>query len=83
MAKKQKRDLYSPEEFDEVDDSPSRSQLKREMHALQQLGADLAALGDKVIKEADLPSEVEKALLLIKKLTNMKRGDATCSMWAN
>ncbi len=69
MAKKQKRDLYSPEEFDEVDDSPSRSQLKREMHALQQLGADLAALGDKVIKEADLPSEVEKALLLIKKLT--------------
>ncbi|WP_319472046.1 ribosome biogenesis factor YjgA [uncultured Pseudodesulfovibrio sp.] len=69
MAKKQKRDLYRPEEFDEVEEGPSRSQLKREMHALQQLGANLAALGDKVIKEAGLPADVEKALLLIKKLT--------------
>lgn len=69
MRKKQKRDTYSPEEFDEIDDRPSRSQLKREMHALQQLGADLAALGDKVVKEAGLPGDVEKALLLIKKLT--------------
>lgn len=69
MRKKQKRDLYSPDEFDEIEEGPSRSQLKREMHDLQKLGGDLAALGDKVVKEAELPPEVEEALLLIKKLT--------------
>lgn len=60
---------YRPEEFDEYEEGPSRSQLKRDCHDLQQLGADLAALGDKVVKEAGLPQEVEDALLLIKKLT--------------
>ncbi|WP_286181940.1 ribosome biogenesis factor YjgA [Desulfovibrio sp. Huiquan2017] len=64
-----KKSTYRPEEFDEIDDRPSRSQLKRDMAALQQLGADLAALGDKVVKEAGLPPEVEKALLLIKTIT--------------
>ena len=68
MPKKQKRDVFRPEEFDERDEGPSRSQLKRDMHALQQLGADLAALGGKVVREASLPSEVEEALLLIPKL---------------
>lgn len=69
MRKKQKRDLYRPEEFDEIEERVSRSQLKREMHALQQLGADLAALGDRVVKESDLPGDVEKALLLLNTLT--------------
>ena len=69
MKKKQKRDLYAPEEFDHIEDRPSRSQLKRDMIELQQLGGDLAALGDRVVKEANLPPEVEEALLLIKKLT--------------
>ncbi len=69
MKKKQKRDLYAPEEFDEKDNRPSRSQLKREMHDLQQLGADLAALGDHVIRDANLPPEVENALLSVKKIT--------------
>lgn len=69
MRKKQKRDLYTPEEFDDIDDRPSRSQLKRDMHELQKLGSDLAALGERVVKEAGLSPEVEKALLLIKKIT--------------
>jgi len=69
MEKKQKNDLFEPEEFDYVYDRPSKSQLKRDMHELQKLGADFAALGDRVIKEANLPPEVETALLLIKKLT--------------
>lgn len=60
---------YRPEEFDEVDERPSRSQLKRDSHDLQKLGLDLAALGDTVVKEAGLPSEVEDALLRIKKVT--------------
>jgi len=67
MGKKNR--TYRPEEFDEEDSRPSRSQLKRDMHDLQQLGADLAALGDTVVKEAGLPPEVEEALLLIKKIT--------------
>ncbi|XXJ19185.1 ribosome biogenesis factor YjgA [Desulfovibrio caledoniensis] len=67
MAKK--KPTYLPSDFDEIEDRPSRSQLKRDMTALQQLGADLAALGDKVVKEAGLPPEVEKALLLIKTMT--------------
>lgn len=67
MAKK--RNTYRPEEFDEQEDGPSRSQLKRDMHELQQLGADLAALGDAVVKEAGLPKDVKDALLLIKKIT--------------
>ncbi|NDV17915.1 DUF615 domain-containing protein [Pseudodesulfovibrio sp. JC047] len=66
MAKRNK--IYRPEEFDEIDDRPSRSQLKRDMKELQKLGADLAALGDTMVKEACLPAEVEKALLLIKKI---------------
>jgi len=67
MAKK--KPTYSPSEFDEIEDRPSRSQLKRDMADLQQLGADLAALGDKAVREAGLPPEVEKALLLIKTIT--------------
>ncbi|MEZ7198840.1 ribosome biogenesis factor YjgA [Pseudodesulfovibrio karagichevae] len=67
MAKK--KPTYLPSDFDEIDDRPSRSQLKRDMTSLQQLGADLAALGDKVIREAGLPPEVEKALLLLKTIT--------------
>ena len=69
MRKKQKKDLYRPEEFDEIEERVSRSQLKREMHELQQLGADLAALGDNAVRSADLPPEVEDALLLIRRLT--------------
>jgi len=64
-----KKPTYLPEEFDEIDDRPSRSQLKRESHDLQQLGEEFAALGDTIVKDANLRPEVEKALLLIKKLT--------------
>ena len=67
MAKK--KPIYRPEDFNDREEGPSRSQLKRESHDLQKLGADLAALGDRVVKEADLPPMVEAALLLIKKLT--------------
>ena len=67
MAKK--KSTYRPAEFDDVDERPSRSQLKRDMTALQKLGTDLAALGETVVKGAGLPPEVEKALLLIKSMS--------------
>ena len=51
MAKR--KETYRPEEFDDNGyDGPSRSQLKRDMLELQQLGMDLADLGDKVVKDA-------------------------------
>ncbi|MBI9079044.1 MAG: DUF615 domain-containing protein [Pseudodesulfovibrio sp.] len=70
MGKKQRN--YRPEEFDEIDEideRPSRSQLKREMIELQKLGLALAALGDTVVKESNLPPEVEEALLRIKTIS--------------
>ena len=68
MAKKQKQDLFRPEEFDEQDNRVSKSQMKRDMTALQNLGEELAALGDTAVREAGLTPEAEDALLLIKKL---------------
>ena len=69
MAKK-KTNTFRPEEFDDFGyDGPSRSQMKRDMTELQQLGEELAALGERVIRESGLPKDVEKALLDIKKMT--------------
>ncbi|WP_419787520.1 ribosome biogenesis factor YjgA [Pseudodesulfovibrio sp.] len=69
MAKKRNTTLYRPEEFDEREDRPSKSQMKRDMTALQKLGEDLAALGETAVREAELTPETVEALLLIKKLT--------------
>lgn len=64
-----KKPLYRPEEFNDREYGPSKSQLKRDSVELQKLGEEFAALGDKVIREAELPPELETALLLIKNLT--------------
>jgi ribosome-associated protein len=64
-----KKPLYRPEEFNDREYGPSKSQLKRDSVELQNLGTEFAALGDKVIREAALPPELEAALLLIKTLT--------------
>jgi len=70
MAKKQKQDLFRPEEFDDDRyDRPSKSQMKRDMTALQNLGEELAGLGEAAVREAGLTPEAEDALLLIKTLT--------------
>jgi ribosome-associated protein len=67
MAKKQRN--YRPEDFDEIEEAPSRSQLKRESAELQKLGLDFAALGENIIKESGLPPEVEEALLRLKTIS--------------
>ncbi|BCS90279.1 ribosome biogenesis factor YjgA [Pseudodesulfovibrio sediminis] len=67
MSKKKRN--YRPEEFDEVDDRPSRTRMKKDSAELQKLGLALAALGDTVVKEAGLPPEVEEALLRIKTIS--------------
>ena len=67
MAKK--KPIYRPDDFDEVDDRPSRSQLKRDSCELQKLGLEFAALGDHIVKEAGIPDEVVAALLRIKTIS--------------
>jgi len=69
MTKKQKQDLFRPEEFDDRYDRPSKSQMKRDMTALQNLGEELAGLGEAAVREAGLTPEAEDALLQIKTLT--------------
>lgn len=64
-----KKRNYRPEEFDEIEEAPSRSQLKRESAELQKLGLAFVALGDAVIKESGLPSEVENAFLRLKTIS--------------
>ncbi|MDO6746877.1 ribosome biogenesis factor YjgA [Gilvimarinus sp. 1_MG-2023] len=46
----------------EFDDLPSKSQRKREMHALQALGQELTELSDSQLLSLDLPSEVLEAI---------------------
>ncbi|MUM76150.1 DUF615 domain-containing protein [Pseudodesulfovibrio sp. F-1] len=64
-----RKPLYHPEEFNDRQYGPSKSQLKRDSTELQSLGEEFAALGDKVVREAGLPPELEAALLLIRTLT--------------
>lgn len=47
---------------DAGDDRPSKSQVKREMQALQELGEQLGALGADQLKRIDLPEELRDAV---------------------
>lgn len=50
-------------------DGPSKSQKKRDMNALQDLGVALIDLGKEALVKLDLPDELLKALLDAKKIT--------------
>ncbi len=67
MGKKKRN--YRPDEFDEIEEAPSRSQLKRESRELQKLGLAFVALGDTIIRESGLPPEIEEALLRLKTIS--------------
>lgn len=56
----------------EDEEKKSRSQMKREMLALQELGTGLLALSPEQRAQIDLPEELREALLLAEKIT--KRG---------
>jgi len=47
---------------DDVYDGPSKSQKKREVEALQDLGAELVKLPDAQFKRIDLPEELKLAV---------------------
>lgn len=50
-------------------DKPSKSQRKREMHALQELGASLVDLSAERLARLDLPDELREAVLDAQKTT--------------
>lgn len=54
---------FRSDEFDQEYDRPSKSQLKREMTALQKLGEELVAEPSERIKKAPLPEDVRDAIL--------------------
>ncbi len=47
----------------------SRSQIKREMQALQKIGERLCTLSENQLKSIDIPKELQEAVLLCKSLT--------------
>ncbi|UTF59677.1 ribosome biogenesis factor YjgA [Gilvimarinus sp. DA14] len=48
---------------EEFDEGPSKSQRKREMHALQELGQQLTELSDTQLASIELPEEVHAAIV--------------------
>ncbi|WP_018150051.1 ribosome biogenesis factor YjgA [Leeia oryzae] len=52
-----------------LDDGPSKSQKKREMHALQTMGDALVALGKDQLKKLQLPERLFDAIMEAKRLT--------------
>lgn len=61
-------DIKDQEFAEEQEEFKSRSQIKREMIALQQMGEQLADLSDAQIKAIDMPDELRKAVLSVKKV---------------
>jgi len=54
---------------DDVYDGPSKSQKKREVEALQDLGAELVKLPDAQFKRIELPEELKQAVAACRKIT--------------
>ena len=54
---------------DEVYEGPSKSQKKREVEALQDLGAQLVKLPDAQFKRIELPEELREAVAACRKIT--------------
>lgn len=63
-------------------DSPSKSQRKRDMHALRDMGERLLELPEIHVREL-LPEDTMTALLACKKINKGMPKNANCSMWAS
>jgi ribosome-associated protein len=55
---------------DALDEAPSKSQRKRDMHALQALGVRLVALPLEKLRRMDLPIELLEAIELAQRITS-------------
>ncbi|MFG6449567.1 ribosome biogenesis factor YjgA [Roseateles sp. BYS180W] len=58
--------------FDFDDDRPSKSQLKRDMNALQELGVELLDLPDSRLNALQLPDSLLDAIKMARKLRNTR-----------
>lgn len=53
----------------DLDEAPSKSQRKRDMHALQELGEALVALNDERLASVDIPESLRDAVVKARKIT--------------
>ncbi len=69
MAKNwDRRSEWDDEEEDEFDGRPSKSQIKRELQALQDLGKEMTGLAVETLNRIPLPEDVRDAILEYKKM---------------
>jgi ribosome-associated protein len=61
---------FQSNEFEQEYDRPSKSQLKREMTALQKMGEELVAQPKDRVQRVPLPEDVRDAILACQKITN-------------
>jgi len=61
---------FQSSEFEQEYDRPSKSQLKREMTALQKLGAELVGEARDRIKRIVMPEDVREAILTCQEITD-------------
>ena len=61
---------YQSNEFEQEYDRPSKSQLKREMTALQKLGQELVEQPRDRVKRVPMPEDVRDAILECQQITN-------------
>jgi ribosome-associated protein len=61
---------YQSSEFEEEYERPSKSQLKREMTALQKLGQELVEQARDRVKRVPMPEDVRDAILECQQITN-------------
>src|SRR5438132_8308338 len=59
---------FQSNEFEQEYDRPSKSQLKREMTALQKLGAELVAEPKERVMRVPMPEDVRDAILACQKI---------------
>ncbi len=69
-----KEDIEKDDTLDEAENSISKSQKKRNMLALQSVGAELVLLSTDVINKLDLPDELRVAVLDAKRIPGSKHG---------
>jgi ribosome-associated protein len=61
---------FKSNEFEQQYDRPSKSQLKREMTALQKLGAELVAAPSDRVKRVPMPEDVREAIMECQQITD-------------
>lgn len=62
--------MQHEDDIDELPEGPSKSQQKRDMQALQDLGAELVRLPEQQLGSLDLPEKLRDAIALARRITS-------------